>query len=146
MKKVIALSSFVAVQVIVIAALLIAYSTSAFSAVKWDRNDNRLVALSVKGADENSVAELNAELKKISDQYDNFNEDGMVTKNYYINSNTQNVSVVEIVLEPYEIPTVERPYHNLLGEARFRVTVFAHDGEIKTNVEEISNTVKLPEE
>ncbi|MGN0570120.1 MAG: hypothetical protein ACI4N4_06405 [Candidatus Fimenecus sp.] len=146
MKKVIALSSFVAVQVIVIAALLIAYSTSAFGVVKWDRSNNRLVALSVKGADENSVAELNAELKKISDQYDNFNEDGMVTKNYYINSNTQNVSVVEIVLEPYEIPTVERPYNDLLGEARFRVTVFAHDGEIKTNVEEISNTVKLPEE
>lgn len=64
MKKVIALSSFVAVQVIVIAALLIAYSTSAFGAVKWDRSNNRLVALSVKGADENSVAELNAELKK----------------------------------------------------------------------------------
>lgn len=146
MKKVIALSSFVAVQVIVIAALLIAYSTSAFGAVKWDRSNNRLVALSVKGADENSVAELNAELKKISDQYDNFNEYGMVTKNYYINSNTQNVSVVEIVLEPYEIPTMERPHHNFLGEARFRVTVFAHDGEIKTNVEEISNTVKLPEE
>ncbi len=143
MKKIKIFIIAIFIQLIIVLGLLIVAETQLCDAVKWNIESGKLIAVDIKGIDDNEIEAFNRKLTALSDMCWNYSEDSTVSNfSYKINANTSHISVVTASWTVQTLPTEENKTIQDLGTVTYEIWVNTEDGVLKTKFIEKENTLQ----